>query len=149
MRLIALLGATSYSKTSTMSSHIEFGRKGEDLAADWLVRHGFIIIGRNWRHGRYEVDLIAGRGAVLHFIEVKTRRSLVYGHPEESVSRKKIEHMMQGAAGWLLRRPRYRRVQYDVLAITYAKNNSREVTSSSREERSIPPEIVFFEDVYL
>lgn len=118
-----------------MSPHIEFGRKGEDLAAAWLVRHGFSIICRNWRHGRYEVDLIAGRDDVLHIIEVKTRRSLVYGHPEESVSRKKIEHMMQGAAGWLCRRPGYRRVQYDVLAINLSEPDT--------------PEIVLFEDVYL
>lgn len=118
-----------------MSSHIEFGRKGEDLAAVWLVRHGFSIISRNWRHGRYEVDLIAGRDAILHFIEVKTRRSLAYGNPEESVSRKKIEHMMQGAAGWLCKTPGFRRVQYDVLAITLLKTE--------------PPEIVLFEDVSL
>ena len=125
-----------------MSRHIEFGRKGEDVAASWLVRQGFSIIARNWRYGRYEVDLIAGREGVLHFIEVKTRRSLVYGNPEESVSRKKIEHMMQGAAGWLYRRPEYRRIQYDVLAITYLKSNSQEAKTNT-------PEIVLFEDVYL
>jgi len=118
-----------------MSTHIEFGHKGEDLAADWLVRHGFSIIALNWRHGRYEVDIIAGRDDVLHFVEVKTRRTLAYGNPEEGVSRKKIEHMMQGAAGWLYRRKGYRRIQYDVLAITWLKSNT--------------PEIVLFEDVYL
>ena len=118
-----------------MSRHIEIGREGEDLAAGWLARHGFSILHRNWRHGRYEVDIIAGRTNVLHFIEVKTRRTSAYGHPEEGVSRKKIEHMLQGAAAWLYRWPLYKRVQYDVLAITLGKEKA--------------PEIVLFEDVYL
>jgi len=125
-----------------MSRHLEIGRTGEDLAADWLVHHGFVVLDRNWRHGRYEVDCIAGKGNVLHFIEVKTRRSSAYGPPEESVSRKKIEHMLQGASAWLHKRcvqhgrwQLYRRVQYDVLAITLA--------------RGLPPDITLFEDVYL
>jgi putative endonuclease len=118
-----------------MSRHLEIGRSGEDLAAHWLARNGFTILHRNWRHGRYEVDCIAGRANVLHFIEVKTRRSSTYGHPEESVSRKKIEHMLRGASAWLYRWPVYHRVQYDVLAITLAPGHD--------------PDIVFFEDVYL
>jgi putative endonuclease len=122
-------------KTSTMAQHIETGKTGECLAAEWLARQGFAIIRRNWRHHRYEVDIIAGRMAILHFIEVKTRRSLTFGNPEESVSRKKLEHVMEGAAGWLHQWPAYRRVQYDVLAITLQKNTS--------------PEFALFEDVYL
>jgi putative endonuclease len=118
-----------------MSRHLEIGRKGEDLAADWLAHRGFTVLHRNWRHGRYEVDIIAGRGEVLHFVEVKTRRSSNYGHPEESVSRKKIEHMLQGAAAWLYRWPVYGRIQYDVLAITLAPEHA--------------PDILLFEDVYL
>jgi putative endonuclease len=125
-----------------MSRHIEIGRKGEDLAAHWLTHRGFTLLHRNWRHGRYEVDIIAGREGILHIIEVKTRRSSAYGHPEEGVSRKKIGHMMQVASSWLhktnvqdCRWPGYRRVQYDVLAITLARGQA--------------PEIVLFEDVYL
>ena len=118
-----------------MAQHINTGKTGECLAAEWLVRNGFTVIQRNWRHHRYEVDIIAGRRSILHFIEVKTRRSLTYGHPEESVSRKKLENVLQGAAGWLYRWPQYRRVQYDVLAITLYDKTM--------------PEYVLFEDVYL
>jgi putative endonuclease len=125
-----------------MSRHIEIGRIGEDLAADWLVHRGFTLLHRNWRHGRFEVDIIAGSKGVLHFIEVKTRRSSAFGHPEEGVSRKKIEHILQGASAWLHKRnvqhgrwPQYRRVQYDVLAITLNGDAN--------------PEIMLFEDVYL
>lgn len=116
-------------------SRAEVGSGGERLAAQWLEKQGFFILERNFRHGRYEVDLVAGRGPILHFIEVKCRRSTRYGHPEESVSRKKLEHVLQGGAGWLARWPGYRRVQYDVLAITL--------------QHSAPAEYILFEDVYL
>ncbi len=118
-----------------MAHHIDTGKTGECLAAAWLEQNGFTIIQRNWRHHRHEVDIIAGRSAILHFIEVKTRRSKTFGNPEESVGRQKLEHVMEAAAGWLLRWPAYRRVQYDVLAVTILKNTS--------------PEFVLFEDVYL
>ncbi|HEV9035419.1 MAG TPA: YraN family protein [Puia sp.] len=116
-----------------MPHHIRFGRTGEDLAARWLSEKGFSVLQRNWRYGRYEVDIIAGRQGILHFIEVKSRRSTRYGYPEQSVSQKKLGNVMQGASGWLHRWPAFRRVQYDVLAITMSKD--------------APPEYMLFEDV--
>jgi putative endonuclease len=118
-----------------MLSKAEVGSAGERLAAQWLTQQGFTILKRNFRHLRYEVDIIAGRNSILHFIEVKCRRSTTYGHPEQSVSRKKLEHVLQGGAGWLAQWPGYRRVQYDVLAITL--------------RHPAPPEYILFEDVYL
>ena len=118
-----------------MALHTDFGKKGEDLAAGWLADRGFAVLCRNWRHGRHEIDVIAGREGILHFIEIKTRRSTTYGHPEESVDRKKLEHVLEAAAGWLHRWPGHRRIQYDVLAITAKKDAA--------------PEFALFEDVYL
>jgi len=118
-----------------MHQHIELGRKGEELAADWLTAKGFAILQRNWRHGRYEIDIIASRSKILHIIEVKSRRSSSYGRPEESVSRQKFQNLMQGAAGWLVKYPHHQRVQYDVMAIDLRRNAE--------------PEITLFEDVYL
>lgn len=118
-----------------MRQHIDLGKKGEELAAQWLAARGFVILQRNWRHGRYEVDIIASQAGVLRIIEVKSRRSTSYGQPEESVSRRKFQHIMQGAAGWLLQYPGHRRLQYDVLAITLRKDSE--------------PEFALFEDVYL
>jgi putative endonuclease len=116
-----------------MPQHTSFGRTGEDIAARWLSEKGFSVLHRNWRHGRYEVDIIAGRQGILHFIEVKSRRSTRYGYPEQSVSQKKLGNMMRGASGWLYRWPAFQRVQYDVLAITLNKD--------------APPEVVLFEDL--
>jgi len=115
--------------------HIRTGEKGEALAADWLTRQGYQILHRNWRHGRYEVDIIAGKADTIHIIEVKTRKSNAYGPPEQSVNRKKIEHLLQAATGWLLNHPGHTSIQYDVLAITLRKDAD--------------PEYFLFEDVYL
>ncbi len=118
-----------------MHQHIDLGKKGEELAAEWLKAKGFAILRRNWRHGRYEIDVIASRAKILHIIEVKSRRSSSYGRPEESVSRQKFQNLMLGAAGWLVKYPHHQRLQYDVLAIDFRKGAE--------------PELAFFEDVYL
>ena len=116
-----------------MPTPIRFGRTGEDLAAQWLSEKGFSVLQRNWRHGRYEVDIVAGRQGILHFIEVKSRRTTRYGYPEQSVSQKKLGNMMRGASGWLHRWPAFHRVQYDVLSIILRNGTA--------------PEYMLFEDV--
>jgi putative endonuclease len=118
-----------------MMPHIQTGKQGETLAADWLIANGYHILCRNWRHGRYEVDVIASKSDMIHFIEVKYRQSNAYGPPELSVSRRKIEHILQASAGWLLNHPGHTRIQYVVLAITLRKDAT--------------PEYFLFEDVYL
>jgi|SRR5882757_2598662 len=118
-----------------MHHHIDLGRKGEELAAGWLTAKGFVILQRNWRYGRYEVDIIASRSNILHIIEVKSRRSSSYGRPEESISQRKFQNLMLGAAGWLVKYPHHQRLQYDVMAIDL--------------RRGAEPEITLFEDVYL
>ncbi|MDR3713042.1 MAG: YraN family protein [Puia sp.] len=101
-----------------MSDHNNLGGRGEELAAEWLIGHGYRIVHRNWRQGRYEVDIIACRKNILHFIEVKTRSSHLFGLPEENISSKKIRNMMKAASAFLYRHPLWKKVQYDVLAIS-------------------------------
>ena len=58
-----------------MNARQQFGRAAEAAAARYLVRDGWTLLGRNVRIGRGELDLIARRGAVLAFVEVKARRT--------------------------------------------------------------------------
>ena len=118
-----------------MHLHTDLGKKGEDLAADWLTAKGYSILERNWRYGRYEVDIIASRKDILHIIEVKSRRSKAYGLPEESVSRRKLQCIMLGATGWMVKFPGHKRIQYDVLSISLRGRSQ--------------PEYFMIEDVYL
>ena len=80
------------------------GSKGESLAADFLVRKGYEILERNFRYGRGEIDLIARRGNLITFCEVKTRRSRVYGVGEDAVDSKKQNQIRTVAEGYTMTR---------------------------------------------
>lgn len=94
------------------------GDKGEELAARHLEHLGYKIVERNWRFKMWEVDIIASRGNMLHFFEIKTRRSLRFGNPEESISRKKMQNLRNAAEEYQYLHPHWKYVQFDVLAIT-------------------------------
>lgn len=115
--------------------HNSFGKAGEELGAQYLTEKGFTILYKNWRHSHYEIDIIAVKNNVLHFVEVKIRSSVKFGLPEESVTRKKFQNLLSGADEFLFQHPEYRHVQYDILAISRFKKK--------------PIEFFMIEDVYL
>jgi putative endonuclease len=93
------------------------GAEGEARAAAHLERLGFRVLERNARADGVELDLVARRGGLLVIVEVKTRRVLDFGAPEESVDARKQARLARGAAAWLhQRRPRAARVRFDVIA---------------------------------
>lgn len=79
------------------------GDRGEQLAAGHLAQRGWVILHRNYRVGHREIDLVARRGEVVAFVEVKTRGGLGYGHPLESITRKKRQEIQRVAAAWMER----------------------------------------------
>ena len=101
-----------------MATHNETGRLGESLAAAYFEQRGYTLLHKNWRHRNWEVDIIATRNGMLHFIEVKTASSLQYGHPEEKVDTKKIRYLINASEEFLFQQPQWKRIQFDVLAIT-------------------------------
>ena len=104
-----------------MNAKQQLGRAAEAAAARHLVRDGWTIIGRNVRIGRGELDLIARRGAVLAFVEVKARRTAAYGAPEDAVDARKRRQVARLAELWLAVRPWALRgvsdVRFDVVAV--------------------------------
>lgn len=79
------------------------GRLGEALAAAHLEQRGWTILDRGFRLGHREVDLIARRDEVIAFIEVKTRAGLGFGHPFESITRRKRADIERVARAWIAR----------------------------------------------
>jgi putative endonuclease len=93
------------------------GREGEARAAAYLTARGYRILARNARSGGVEIDLVAARGRLLVFVEVKTRRSRTAGAPEEAVDARKRARLVRGAAAWLSEQgSRARRARFDVIA---------------------------------
>lgn len=76
------------------------GHDGEALAAEFLENQGMRIMDRNWRCADGEIDIVAFEGDVLVVAEVKTRRSLDYGHPFEAVGAAKLARLGRLASAW-------------------------------------------------
>ncbi|MBR2325789.1 MAG: YraN family protein [Alistipes sp.] len=79
----------------------ERGALGERAAVDYLRQHGFMIVERNYRIGRSEVDIIASRGGELHFVEVKTRKFGTMTTPEEAINARKLSAMRRAASAYM------------------------------------------------
>ncbi|MGI6460046.1 MAG: YraN family protein [Candidatus Hydrogenedentales bacterium] len=99
------------------------GRRGEDLAARFLRRQGYSILGRNVCFGRYEIDIIAETEDTVAFVEVKTRSSDDLVDPEENVGYLKQRHIRRAAWQYIDKRDDpdlyYR---FDVIAVLIPEN---------------------------
>lgn len=82
------------------------GDRGEELAARHLAAGGWMVLNRNFRVGRKEIDLVARRGEVVAFVEVKTRSGRGFGHPLEAITWKKRREIQQVAQAWIDRHGR-------------------------------------------
>lgn len=99
------------------------GRTGERLAAEELTRQGYTIIERNFRCRHGEIDLIAEDANDLIFVEVKTRRGTAYGLPEEAVTPRKQQKIVQVATHYLdLHDCSERSWRIDVVAVQLSSN---------------------------
>lgn len=102
-----------------MSTTTERGRRAEQLAADYLRARGYEILELNYRIRQGEIDIIAQQGEILCFVEVRSRRNAVHGHPLETVDRRKQQRLIRAAEHYLLRRGWEGSVRFDVVAILY------------------------------
>ncbi len=78
------------------------GAFGENVTSQFLIERGDEILDRNWRIREGEIDLVSlSADGVFHFVEVKTRSSLAFGHPFEAINSEKAHRMQRLALGWL------------------------------------------------
>ncbi len=87
------------------SSRKQVGAWGEQLAAEKLRRNGYEILAQNYFTPYGEIDLIARKEGQVIFVEVKTRTSEDFGLPEEAVSERKKEHILQSIDHYLQEHP--------------------------------------------
>jgi putative endonuclease len=99
------------------------GRLGESRARDYLVQRGWSIAAQNYRFGRREVDIVARKGGLVAFVEVKTRAGDGYGAPEEAVTRLKRREIEIVAREYLCRhRLDDVDVRLDVISVTVGRD---------------------------
>jgi putative endonuclease len=104
----------------------QLGDQGEDLAAAALQKQGYKILGRNYVTPLGEIDLVARQGKTLVIVEVKTRKSLRFGSPQEAVSAAK-QNRLRRLADYYLKEKRLTGspVRFDVVAITLAGDEAQ------------------------
>lgn len=101
-----------------MAEHNVLGKQGEDIACNFLESKGYIILERNWKWRRLELDIITRKGNELVIIEVKTRRNNIYGEPEESINNSKINRIINAADSYIKKNKVDLNVRFDVISIT-------------------------------
>jgi putative endonuclease len=96
------------------------GNAGEEFAAKILEDEGYMILERNYRTRIGEIDIIAAKDAVVHFIEVKTRTSDEYGYPADAVTEEKQNTIRRSAEIYMARRRlMWRAYSIDVAEVTF------------------------------
>lgn len=82
------------------------GAEAESLAADLLRREGYAVVEQRFRHHRHDIDLVARRGTLVVFVEVKARSSERFGTGAQAVTPLKQAALVRAAAAWLQRHGR-------------------------------------------
>ena len=93
------------------------GRRGEDAACKYLKKHGYKIVKRNYKTPVGEADIIAYKGGVYAFVEVKARAGDAFGLPSEAVTREKQRRYHAIAAFFCLSQGEELPVRFDVASV--------------------------------
>ena len=95
-----------------------FGKKGEEIASEILVKNGYTIIDRNFSSRFGEIDIVAEVGDTLVFVEVKTRKDVRFGLPQEAVTASKLGKIKKTAEYYSLIHPELpKKIRIDVVAL--------------------------------
>jgi putative endonuclease len=104
-------------------ARLNVGKKGEELAADYLAKAGYRIVERNYRCIFGEIDIVAEDGNTLVFIEVKSRRSASYGEPQLAVGYRKQRKISTVALNYIEEKQKQGlSARFDVVSITLSSS---------------------------
>jgi len=104
-------------KENDLNQSKELGKKGEEIAAFFLVKNGYKILHRNWHFGHKELDIVATFNELLVVVEVKTRWTNYWEEPKESVRRKKQKFIIDATEEYIQKYNINLDVQFDIISI--------------------------------
>jgi putative endonuclease len=104
-----------------MADHNELGKKGEQLAVDFLIENEYKILEKNYRYLKAEVDIIAQKENILAVVEVKTRSTNYFGNPQDFVNPKKIKLLLSAIDFYVVEKDLDVEVRFDIIAILHQK----------------------------
>lgn len=108
-----------------MAEHNILGKKGEELAAQFLEKLGYQIMAVNWHEKKFEIDIITQDQNQLVFVEVKTRATDFFGSPVEAVTPAKQKHLVEGANYYIEKHDINLECRFDVVAVILNANQEK------------------------
>jgi len=100
-----------------MAEHNELGILGEKRAQDFLISNGYQIRHCNWQCGKLELDIVAEKDGWLVIVEVKTRSTETFEHPEEAINLRKIRNIINATHEYIIRFDWLGETRFDVISV--------------------------------
>ncbi|QQS49837.1 MAG: YraN family protein [Bacteroidota bacterium] len=119
-----------------MAAHNQLGKEGEALAADYLIRNGYILLDTNWKFQKNEIDIVASKDGLVVIVEVKSRQTSRHGDPAEAITIAKQKRLIEAADHYLEHLAYAAEVRFDVISIVFGENGA-ELTHIKEAFRSI------------
>lgn len=100
-----------------MPNNTQKGIAGEEIAVEFLLKNGYHILEKNWRHQHLEIDIIASIDNTLVIVEVKLRANNFFGNPEEFVTKSKQKKVIKAADFYIKENNINWETRFDIIAI--------------------------------
>lgn len=107
-----------------MADHNDFGKKAEELAAEYLQKNGYKILVRNFRYQKAELDLVAEKDSLIVVVEVKARSTDVFNLPQEAVNKRKIKLIVSAANYFMEEFNKNQEVRFDIISVLPDENKN-------------------------
>ena len=100
-----------------MADHNDLGKRGEDLAADYLSKKGFEIVERNYTFRKSEIDIVTKKDGMLVMVEVKTRAGTFMAGPHETITKNKQKAIIRATNFYIQEKDIDIETRFDVVSI--------------------------------
>jgi putative endonuclease len=108
-----------------MARHNELGKEGEEAAANYLEKNGYVIRRRNWFFEKFELDIVAEKEGWLVVVEVKSRSTETFEHPEDAITPAKIRRIVLATDAYIRQFDIDMPTRFDVISAIPTRNGYR------------------------
>ncbi len=106
-----------------MGRHNEFGKEGEEIAKNYLLKKGYEICYQNYRYQKGEIDIVAKKDGVLAIVEVRSRSSRFIENIAETITPKKIKLLVMTADQYVTSQGLDVDIRFDIITILKVGGN--------------------------
>ncbi|MDD3283990.1 MAG: YraN family protein [Patescibacteria group bacterium] len=103
----------------------KIGKFGQKIAIYYLKNKAHKIIAENIYFRGGEIDILTEKDGILRFVEVKTRTNLEFGYPEESISKRKLEHLKRAIDAYILENNIEKQYNLEFVGVLLSGKNAR------------------------